>query len=72
MANIDDPTGKFEEHFFPQEDWERQLAHEITDKALLPLIPKVGWPVVLIRNFLKGRTARGELLSLCRQILDLW
>lgn len=71
MADIDDPTGKIEEHYFPQENWERQLADEITDKALLPLIPQVGWLVVLIRNFLKGRTARGELLSLCRQILDL-
>jgi hypothetical protein len=71
MADIDDPTGKIEEHYFPNEDWERQLADEITDKALLPLIPQVGWLVVLIRNFLKGRAARGELLSLCHQISDL-
>lgn len=71
MADIDDPTGKIEEHYFPKEDWERQLADEITDKALIPLIPQVGWLVVLIRNFLKGRTGRGELLSLCRQILEI-
>lgn len=68
---IDDPTGKIEQHYFPQEDWERQLADEITDKALLPLIPTVGWLVVLIRSFLKGRSARGELLSLCRHILEI-
>ena len=63
MAKIDDSVGEIEEQYFPQEDWERQLADEITDKTLLPLIPKVGWLVVLIRNFIKGRTTRLPELS---------
>lgn len=59
MADIDDPAGKIEEYYFSTEDWARQLADEITDKALLPLIPEVGWLLMLTRGFLKSRTSRG-------------
>jgi hypothetical protein len=59
MAKIDDPVGKIEEHYYPDEDWAQKLANEITDKALLPLIPEVGWLLVRVRGFIKERSEGG-------------
>jgi len=69
MADIDDPAGKIEEHYFGKDDPARAFADILTEKGLLPFIPYVGWLLAIIFSFIKSRTQRGTLLSLCRQIL---
>lgn len=71
MADIDDQAGKIEEHYFGDNDPARAFADTLTEKGLLPYIPKVGWLLAFIFSFIKSRSQRGTLLSLCKQILDL-
>jgi hypothetical protein len=71
MADIDDQARKIEEHHFGDEDPARVFADAITEKGLLPFIPNVGWLLAVIFGFIKSRSQRGTLLSLCKQILDL-